>query len=54
MRQRTLESLQGGAADLRPPVTEMTELPDDPLGGASGKKRHFLAGHGYFLQFAAL
>lgn len=30
---------------MRPPVTEMTELPDDPLGGASGKKRHFLAEH---------
>ncbi len=30
---------------MRPPVTEMTELPDDPLGGSSGKKRHFLAEH---------
>lgn len=30
---------------MRSPITEITELPGDPLGGASGAKRRFIAEH---------
>jgi hypothetical protein len=30
---------------VRPPIRELTELPGDPLGGSSGRKRPFVAEH---------